>query len=373
MDVIDQLHALRAGTLDRRAFNRSLLALGIGTALVPAAARQTSAAPDDQATYFTWGGFDIPELFVDYQAKHGELPNFATFGGSEEALVKLRSGFVADVAHPCLSGVPRWVESGLFQPIDTARLSNWPDVMPELYNADYNMSDGKPWLVPFDWGQTSITYRTDLFDLQGEESWAMLSDPRHAGRLGMLASGGDAWWCGAIMAGVPLAEIDSEDAFTRIADHMRAQRPLIRLYTDDTTSLEQALASGELVAAMTWNSSAVTLKAQGVPVAFARPKEGALTWVCGVMLHKDAPKLDLAYDVINSLISESSGIFNIGTYGYGHSNLKAFDSFDDATLTGLGLSKNPVEILQAGHFMTPQSADWEARMNSTWEKIKAGF
>jgi spermidine/putrescine transport system substrate-binding protein len=373
MDVFDQIHAVRDGKLDRRTFNRSLLALGIGLTAMPVGARRAVAASKDQATFFTWGGFDIPDLFVEYQAKHGELPNFATFGGSEEALVKLRSGFVADVAHPCLSGVPRWVESGLFQPIDTSRLSNWPDVMPELYNSDFNMVDGKPWLVPFDWGQTSITYRTDLFDLQGEESWAMLSDPRHAGRLGMLASGGDAWWCGAIMAGVPLADIATEEAFAKIEAFMRAQRPLIRVYTDDTTSLEQALASGELVAAMTWNSSAVLLQAQEVPVAFAQPKEGALTWVCGVMLHKDAPNLDRAYDVIDSLISVPSGVFNIGSYGYGHSNLKAFEGFDDATLTGLGLSKNPVEILQAGHFMTPQSAEWEARMNSTWEKIKAGF
>jgi spermidine/putrescine transport system substrate-binding protein len=373
MDVIDQLHAIQNGKLDRRTFNRSLLALGIGITVLPVGARRVMAAPEDQATFFTWGGYDIPELFVDYQAKHGELPNFSTFGGTEEALVKVRSGFVADVVHPCLSGVPRWVESGLFQPIDTSRLSNWPDVMPELYSAAHNMIDGKPWLVPFDWGQTSITYRTDLFDLQGEESWAMLSDQRHAGRLGMLASGGDAWWCGAIMAGVPLSEIDSEPAFEKISAFMRAQRPLIRVYTDDTTSLEQALASGELVAAMTWNSSAVTLQSQGVPVAFAQPKEGALTWVCGVMLHKDAPHLDKAYDVIDSLISVSAGNFIIGSYGYGHPNRKAFDAFDEATLKGLGLSKNPTEILQAGHFMEPQSAEWEARMNSTWEKIKAGF
>jgi spermidine/putrescine transport system substrate-binding protein len=373
MDVVDHLHALREGTLSRRAFNRSLLALGVTLVTAPLGALRAMAGPQDHPTFFTWGGFDIPDLFVEYQAKHGELPNFATFGGSEEALVKLRSGFVADVAHPCLSSVPRWVATGLFQPIDTSRLSNWPNVIPGLYDVDFNMTDGKPWLAPFDWGQTSISYRTDLFDLQGEESWAMLSDPRHAGRLGMLASGGDAWWCGAIMAGVPFDQIASDEAFTRISAFMRAQRPLIRMYTDDTTSLEQALAAGELVAAMTWNSSAVSLQSQGVPVMFARPKEGALTWVCGVMLHKDAPHLDRAYDLIDSLISVPSGVFNIGSYGYGHSNLKAFEGFDEATLRGLGLAKNPDDILKTGHFMTPQSAEWEARMTSTWEKIKAGF
>ena len=90
---------------------------------------------------------------------------------------------------------------------------------------------------------------------------------------------------------------------------MREQRPLIRDYTDDTTPLEQALAVGELVAAMTWNSSATLLKAEGVPVRFAQPKEGALTWVCGVMIHKDAPNLDSAYDIIEGLLSVESGKF----------------------------------------------------------------
>jgi spermidine/putrescine transport system substrate-binding protein len=218
-----------------------------------------------------------------------------------------------------------------------------------------------------------VTYRTDLFELEGEESWDMLWDQRYGGRLGSLASGGDAWWCGAIKAGVDFADIATDEAFDRIAAVMREQRPLIRTYTDDTTTLEQALASGEMVAAMTWNSSAVTLASEGVPVKFAQPKEGALTWVCGLMIHKDAPNLDRAYDIIDSLLSVESGQFMINDYGYGHSNMKAFEAFDDATLQGLGLSRNPAEILSAGHFQVPQNQDWETRMNELFETIKAGF
>lgn len=229
-------------------------------------------------------------------------------------------------------------------------------------------------MAPFDWGQTSITYRTDLIDLGGaEESWDILWDPKNAGRLGSLAAGADAWWIGAIKAGVPFDQLGTDEAFEKIAAVMREQRPLIRTYTDDTTTLEQALASGELVAALTWNSSAALLRSEGVPVAFAKPKEGALTWVCGVMIHKDAPKLDLAYDVIDSLLSVETGKFMINDYGYGHSNARSFDDFDEEMLAGLGLSKNPKDILQAGHFQIPQSQEWESRMNELWEQIKAGF
>ncbi len=374
MDILDQLGELREGKLSRRKFTKNLLAAGVAMAATPMASRRAMAAAEDQATYFTWGGYDIPELFGAYKEKNGELPNFAIFGGSEEALTKMRGGYVVDVSHPCNSGMPRWVKTGLFQPIDVSRLSNWPDIMPELVDLPGNQAEGgNVWMAPFDWGQTSVTYRTDLFEVDGEESWDMLWDQRYSGRLGSLASGGDAWWCGAIKAGVDFDKLDTDEAFEKIAAVMREQRPLIRVYTDDTTTLEQALAAGEMVAAMTWNSSAVTLKGEGVPVKFAKPKEGALTWVCGLVIHKDAPHLDKAYDVIDSLLSVDSGKFMINDYGYGHSNRKAFDAFDEETLVGLGLSKNPIEILQAGHFQRPQSQEWETRMNELFEQIKAGF
>lgn len=373
MDVLDQLGALRAGKLSRRAFNRSLLTLGITTVMMPVLPRRAGAAPEDHATWFTWGGFDIPDYFEEYIAKHGEPPNFATYGSAEEAFNKLRSGFVADLVLPCLSDVPRWSSTGLFQPIDTSRLSNWPDQIPELGDVDYNIVDEKRWMVPWEWGQTSVAYRTDLFELEGEESWDMLWDERYAGRLGSLGGGGDVWWCAAIKAGVPFDQIHTDEAFEAIYAVLRAQRPLIRMYTDDTTSLDTALAAGEIVATLAWNSTVVNLTESEVPVRFAQPKEGALTWVCGLMLHAEAPKIDRAYDVIDSLISESATVALMRGSGYGGPNRKAYDQFKDEELASYGLSRNPMDILQAGKMLIPQSAEWDQRMSSTWEQIKLGF
>jgi spermidine/putrescine transport system substrate-binding protein len=128
-----------------------------------------------------------------------------------------------------------------------------------------------------------------------------------------------------------------------------------------------------VVAAMTYNSPAVALKGQGVPVAFAKPKEGAMTWVCGASILKDAPNLDRAYDIIDSLLSIESGKFMIESYGYGHSNRRAYDLFDEATLAGLGLSKNPLDMLSAGQFQGTATLEFQNRMNEVWEAIKAGF
>ncbi len=375
MKIKQMLSSAKRGTLSRRAFAQSLLAAGIVPVMSQISPRRANAAGTGHATVFTWGGYDVPELYQDYVEKRGELPDFAIFGAPEDGLTRLRSGFAADLIHPCMGDIPRWRSTGLFQPIDTSRLSNWPDVIPKLYQEPHNLedADGGVWQVPFDWGQTSITYRTDLYELEGEESWDILWDERYAGRIGMLATGDDAWWCAAIKAGVPFDQINTDEAFDTIAAVLRAQRPLVRTYSDDTTSLNQALASGEMVAALTWNSSAVELTFEDVPVRFAQPKEGALTWVCGFMMMRDAPNSGSAYDVLDALLSVSAGEFLTGDYGYGHSNARVLDLFDDEELAALTLTRDPADILDSGHRSIPQTPEWSARMNTLYEQIKAGF
>lgn len=365
---------LMSRKLSRREFSKILSAAGVSIGMVPLASRTASAAASDHATYFTWGGYDIPELFDPYIREHGEAPNFASFGGSEEALTKLRAGYVVDVVHPCNAGIPRWMATGLFQGLDTSKLSHWDNLVTSLWDLDGAVVGDVPHFAPFCWGQTSITYRTDLVDWQGQpESWSLLWDERYKGRIGVISAAADAWWCAAIYGGVPFAELGTDANSKKVAELLRQQRPLVRLYTDDMTTLEQALASGELVAAMTWNSSPVELKKQDVPVAFANPKEGALTWVCGAMMHKDSPNPERAHDVINALISPETGRFIIDEYGYGHSNVEAFAEITDERLAELGLSRNPNDVLDAGHFQVPQTQEFETHMNNEYEQIKAGF
>ena len=55
-----------------------------------------------------------------------------------------------------------------------------------------------------------------------------VSDPTNPIIVGSLASGGDAWWCGAIKAGVNFDDLDTDMAFEKIAAVMREQRPLIQ-------------------------------------------------------------------------------------------------------------------------------------------------
>jgi spermidine/putrescine transport system substrate-binding protein len=350
-----------------------MAAAGVMTVMHPIAghAQETN---DDQAIYFTWSGYDLPEFYPGYVEKYGMSPQTPLFGDNAETFAKMRAGFQVDVTHPCAgSQITRFRDAGLLQTIDTSRLSNWPDLIPALTDLEGSVTDEGTWFVPVDWGQTSITYRTDIVDWKGEpESWSLLWDPEYAGRLSVIDAAEDAWWCAAVYAGVDVNNLTEPD-LEKVKVLLEEQRPLLRFYSSDMTTVDQAMATGELVAAMTWNSSPWTLADQGVPVKFADPKEGALTWVCGLVIASGAPHEDKAYDLIDAIISPAAGEFLIGDYGYGHSNAKAFEAFSEEELAARGLSKNAMSILNKGVFVLTVDPMISQKIEEDWSEVTAGF
>lgn len=370
MERNELVDRLTSGKLNRREFAKMLASVGLGMAMMPLVPRAARAA--EEAVFFTWAGYEIPELHPKYIEKHGASPDAPLFGDEDEAYAKVAAGFRPDLAHPCSALTKKWRDAGLTQAIDTSRLSNWGDVFPTLQTLEGTRFDGEQWFCPFDWGRTSITYRTDLVDPKYEEdpSWSLLWDERYKGRLAAIDGAGDTVAVAAIYAGVDPFNM-SDDELEMVMDLLRKQRPLLRFYWADPTTLEQALASGELVAAMTWDDSAPGLKAQGLPVKFMQPKEGVLTWVCGLVLIKEAPHLDKAYDLLDALIDPSAGQYLISEYGYGHSNSKSFELVSDERLAELSLPKNPTDLLNQG-IIFKAFREYEKTV-SMFEEVKAGF
>ena len=371
MSIEDIVARLRDHAISRRELQAAMAAAGVMTVIKPLGAR---AQEDEQAIYFTWSGYDVPEFFPRYIEENGAPPQTPLFADNAETFAKMRAGFQVDVTHPCAgSQVVKFREAGLIQPIDTSRLSNWPDVIPALKELAGNVVDGDQYFVPVDWGQTSITYRTDIVDWRGEpESWSLLWNPEYSGRLSVIDAAEDTWWCAAIYAGIDVHEPSAEE-LAQVKALLEEQRPLLRFYSSDMTSIEQAIASGELVAAMTWNSSPWTLLDQGVPVKFADPKEGALTWVCGLVLATGAPHYDKAHELIDAIIDTASGEFLVGEYGYGHSNIKTYDLFSDEDLAARGLARDAMSILNKGVFVLTVDPDTSTQIENDWAEVTAGF
>jgi spermidine/putrescine-binding protein len=338
MDGKQVAERLLTGQLSRREFGKALGAMGLAvTAFAP---RLAAAAPS--LTVYEWAGYDVPELHPGYVAKYGASPEFPLFASEEEALQKILSGYAVDVCHPCSYNIKRWRDAGVIQAVDTSRLTNYADIWPKFQSVPQAQADGATWFVPFDCGNSSILYRTDLVDAEDvkEESWSLLFNEKYKGRLALYNTDTTLVEIAARVLGIYDDYLHlNEEQLAQVKELLIKQREVLRFYWDDTTQLEQALASGELVAAYAWNGSVKMLKDQGLPVAYMVPKEGILTWVCG-LVRSSNPIGDeqAAYDFIDSMISPEAGAFLLGTQGYGHSNRKSYDLVEKGVLESLGFA-----------------------------------
>ena len=171
---------LRRGGRGRREVIRMLGSLGLAAVSVPLVGR--SARADEDLTVFDWSGYEIPELHKPYIAKYGKSPTITIFADDEEAYVKIKAGFRCDLVHPTSYAIGRYRDQGMLKAIDVTRLSNWPDVMPEVANVHGFTTGDQRWFVPAGWGYNSVIYRSDIVKPK-EDSWNLLWDERYAGRI----------------------------------------------------------------------------------------------------------------------------------------------------------------------------------------------
>ena len=369
-----------AGKMSRRDAHRVLASFGVGTVLVPSLTGGAAASEEDQPLFFTWVGYDSPEFMVHYVAEYGEEPRYSFFGDEDEAFSKMRGGFLPHVTYPCGVSLKLWYDGGLLAPIDTSKLTNWPDVLDIFKDAPNSVVDGQRVYVPEDWGQTSLLIRTDLapeYADPANQTWAALWDEKYAGRVTMSDYSYEAFAIAAMVLGYVPWTLTAEQR-QECEDLLRKQIPLDRMFTTSSTELGQALASGELVIATGTNGLLWELigmeEAAGFEWTWATPKEGAMTWHCGLCIHPAAIEegfYDKCHVLIDSMISPEAGEFEIGTWYYGHTNRKAYDAFDEEFLRSIGLAKDIDAFLAQSVFVETMPEPEVLALK--WEELKAGF
>lgn len=373
MNRNELLDRLAGGRLSRRDFGRALAAAGVAVAALPVIGRPARAEAD--LTVFGWSGYEVPELYPSFMEKYGQAPNYPLFGAEEEALQKLRGGFEADVVHPCSYNVKRWKDAGVIRPIDVTRLSNYPDIWDGFKTIPDTVYGEDVYFVPFDCGNASIVYRTDLVDAADATSWDLLFNEKYAGKLSMYDTDTTIIEIAARILGYDNYTTLSDEQLATIKPMISKQRDLLRFYWSDYTQIEQAIAAGEVVAAYAWNGSVKTLREQGVEVAYMNPKEGMLTWVCGLCLSASPPGDEqAAYDFIDAMISPEAGQFLLSgpDMGYGHSNRKAYELVDPKLLEDLGWT-DPEAVFARPDVSNEADEPYRSKYIALVDQVKAGL
>ena len=333
-------------------------------------------ADDKDLTIFDWAGYEAPEFHPKYTEKNGGEPTFTFFGDEDEAFEKLRAGFKADLAHPCSQSVLKWREAGLLEPLDTSKIAGWNDLLPGIMAMKdlATTPDGTAWFMPWDWGNTLLTYNSEKVDEKDLQSLKAFADPKFAGRVSIGDNVDDAYALASLAIGVKDWTHLTDEQFKQASDFLRQVHKNVRLYWADTTEIVQALGSGEVDLAWAWNDAAVQSVANGAPIKNKRDTlEGLSTWVCGYVKLKGAPgSADKAYDFLSAVNDPGVANYIVKEWGYGQANGKGMSSVDPAVLQEKGYS-DVQKFVDKTLFQSPVPAELKLRMIAEFEKIKAGY
>lgn len=318
-------------------------------------------------TVLDWAGFEDPKLWIDFQNANPDVDVTFEMGSSDaDIYAKMAAGDQADVFHPYTGWLQFYVDEGLVEELDTSRLTNW-DKVPERFKK-LGQFNGKQYFVPYDWGYSSVIYRTDLAPDAGESLTALL-DPAYAGHISMIDDGGAAVDASAAIHGWDELQLTPEQ-LEQIKQDWIAQRDLNLFYWTGEPEVVEAMASGDVWVAYAWQGAYALLRAQDIPVAYANPKEGRASWVGQYGIRKGTENLDNAYAFLDGKLADETSRNVVEMFYYGASNQNVLDAIDDPELIEI-LSLDDPTVLDRTRFSQNLTTEQRDAWAELWVDVKA--
>jgi spermidine/putrescine transport system substrate-binding protein len=276
-----------------------------------------------------WGGYEADGTKAqtngllagkDYTDKYGTSGITYTYiTNDDQALEKATSAGPFDVMHPCHENLPDYVSRGLVQPFDTSLLPSFKQLNP--YLVKQGQVNGKQYMIPWDWGYGSLTYRTDHVAASDATGWELAWNKKYSGKISLWSGASTNFEIAALKLGYPKMDQLTTSQVAGAKASLLQQKPLNKLYWESEYSqMQPDIKSGTVWIAYSWQDTLVSMAAAGVPVAFLNPSQGRLSWLCGFMLGAKTQNYYHAHAYVDSFINHAACAQMTNLYYYGTSN-----------------------------------------------------
>ncbi len=357
-------------------------AAGTGPAATPAAAPAEPA----RLNVYNWSDYIAEDTIARFEQATGIDVTYDVYADNETLEAKLIAGGSGyDVIFPSARPfAARHIAAGLYLPLDKSKLGSWGNLDPRILASLTDADPGNTHLMPYMWGTTGIGWnvakvRERLGADFTVDSWAVLFDPANAEKLKdcgitILDDEQEAFYAALMYLGrdpngVGGGEIDAvRELYAKV-------RPFIRDF--DSGSVIDNLANGEICVAMGYNGDVLQARnraaeaGNGVEIAYAIPKEGAVRWQDSAAIPKDAPHPNNAHRFIEFLL-QPDVIAPVSNYvSYANANLASKPLVDEAIRNDPGVY--PSDEIMAKLIDPKKLPDDENRERQrAWTSIKTG-
>jgi spermidine/putrescine transport system substrate-binding protein len=315
-------------------------------------------ASSGELNFLGWSGYDkIPEALSAFEKKSGVKVNFTGVGTQDDMVARGHSSppGTFDISEPTSTRLPSWID--LVEPWDGAKIdiTGLDPAFLQGQAAEMMMVDGKRYGVPSVWGSESLTFNTKDAPLAfGTARLMDLFDDRYAGRLtlrpnsGLFAAGRALEADGKLphkFAESFVSEDKMAANFDQIIKFAIAKRRNVAQFWSTEDHAQGAFKSGQCVIGHCWDTSAIALQRQGLPIGYIAPKEGMQCWMQNFLLLKGAKNKDQANAWVNWVATPEGGAAWAHAFG-ANSTTKGAVALADDTQRKFFASAYPPEALR---------------------------
>ncbi len=130
----------------------------------------------------------------------------------------------------------------------------------------------------------------------------------------------------------------TDEELTEVRDFLVSKKGLVRYYWNQSYDFWLSFKKEEVWIGYAWPDTVGYADAAGMNYQYMKPKEGRISWVCGLGLFADTENYHHAHEYLDSWASTEAAEFLLAYYYYGHTNTEAdLSVVSDGVREALGL------------------------------------
>ncbi len=232
--------------------------------------------------------FYISDADQIFQAAHGKESDIVTpthnyYRGDDERLLKTLA------------------------PLETSKLRHWRELPSTVTQATYGRSEGRAYAAPLLGGSYALAYNADRVK-EPPTSWAVLFDPRSAGRVSVTSAQFEAnVFVAALMTGHAFTSLYNADSLDRVKIQAKLTEMARNVKAYWSTNPDVALMEKDLDYITDYWFGVALANAKGQNWRIAEPKEGQTLWLDNISIAahvaRDPAKYEAAHILIDFMLS----------------------------------------------------------------------
>jgi spermidine/putrescine transport system substrate-binding protein len=332
----------------------------------------------DTLHLYNWNNYIAPETVKRFEesCKCNVVQTY--YSDNEELLAKLAAGAKGyDILVPTGNAVQALVKGGQLKPVDKAQLTNLKNIEPRFMNTPFD-PDNK-YSVPYAMSTTILGYNDAKIKELGlpTDTWALIFDPKHLekikGRVTVLDSANELFAAALKYLGYSANDTDPKH-WEEAAAVIKKAKPYWAAFNASSYIKELTVGNIWVVHGYSNDIFQANLDAQAAGRKFSilqgMPKEGAVLALDSMVIHKNAPRPDLALKFMNFMLEGKNSAELTNLIGSGNPNTDAMKYIKPELLKNTAIFPDKEVASKLEQLQDLTTAQRRLR-NKMWTEIKA--